>query len=107
MKARIPPTKNQRKIIMQETKRYAAEELKRQREGLTRRLFKTMLAGLHNEFGFGHERCLRAFKAFNEIIAHADDDEVYWEHIDQLVIDYLEIPFDRRDYTTNGKVDEQ
>lgn len=104
MKARIPPSKQQIKIIKQETERYAHEALEKQREGLIRRLFKTMIAGLHDEFGFGHDRCLRAFKAFNEIINHSDEDEVFWEHIDRMVIDDLKIPFEKRDYTDNGKV---
>ncbi len=33
-----------------------------------------------------------------------DTDEVFWEHIDRVVIDKLKLEFDRRDYTDNGKV---
>ena len=39
-----------------------------------------------------------------EIIEHSDTDEVFWEHIDRVVIDKLKLEFDRRDYTDNGKV---
>lgn len=107
MKARIPLSKKQRKFLEEEAERYITQnvekELDREREALIRRLFKTMIAALHNEFGFGHDRALKAFKAFNEVISHSDTDEVYWEKIDRLVIDYLKIPFEKRDYTDNGK----
>lgn len=39
-----------------------------------------------------------------EIIEHSDTDEVFWEHIDRVVIDKLKLEFDKRDYTDNGKV---
>lgn len=31
------------------------------------------------------------------------EDEIFWEHIDREVIDYLGFPFER-DYTDNGRV---
>lgn len=43
-------------------------------------------------------------EAMTEIIEHSDTDEVFWEHIDRVVIDKLKLEFDKRDYTDNGKV---
>lgn len=40
----------------------------------------------------------------DEIIEHSDTDEVFWEHIDRVVIDKLKLEFGKRDYTDNGKV---
>lgn len=54
-------------------------------------------------FGFGRDRCAKALKSMTETIKHSDTDEVFWEHIDRVVIDKLKLEFDRRDYTDNGK----
>ncbi len=80
MKARIPPKIP--KQLKQEAERIAksAYEQIREKENkdIARRVFKTMLYALH--------------------------DEVFWEHIDRVVIDKLKLEFDKRDYTDNGKV---
>lgn len=56
------------------------------------------------DFGFGRDRCAKALKSMTEIVEHSDTDEVFWEHIDRVVIDKLKLEFDKRDYTDNGKV---
>lgn len=58
---------------------------------------------MHNEFGYGLTRISRLFNRFTEVLENSDKDEVYWEHIDRVVIDELELPFER-DYTNNGQV---
>lgn len=106
MKARIPPKIP--KQLKQEAERIAknAYEQIREKENkdITRRVFKTMLYALHKDFGFGRDRCAKALKSMTEIIEHSDTDEVFWEHIDRVVIDGLKLEFDKRDYTDNGKV---
>jgi hypothetical protein len=106
LKARIPPKIP--KQLKQEAERIAknAYEQIREKENkdITRRVFKTMLYALHQDFGFGRDRCAKALKSMTEIIEHSDTDEVFWEHIDRVVIDKLKLEFDRRDYTDNGKV---
>lgn len=106
MKARIPPKIP--KQLKQEAERIAksAYEQIREKENkdITRRVFKTMLYALHKDFGFGRDRCAKALKSMTEIIEHSDTDEVFWEHIDRVVIDKLKLEFDKRDYTDNGKV---
>lgn len=105
MKARIPPKIP--KQLKQEAERIAknAYEQIREKENkdITRRVFKTMLYALHKDFGFGRDRCAKALKSMTEIIEHSDTDEVFWEHIDRVVIDKLKLEFDKRDYTDNGK----
>lgn len=106
MKARIPPKIP--KQLKQEAERIAksAYEQIREKENkdITRRVFKTMLYALYKDFGFGRDRCAKALKSMTEIIEHSDTDEVFWEHIDRVVIDKLKLEFDKRDYTDNGKV---
>lgn len=77
---------------------------KKENKDITRKVFKTMLYALHKDFGFGRDRCAKALKSMTEIIEHSDTDEVFWEHIDRVVIDKLKLEFDKRDYTDNGKV---
>lgn len=106
MKARIP-VKLKREAIT-EINRLADREYQRVKEkeinDLTRRIFKTMIFALYQDFGFGRDRCAKALKSMTEIIEHSDTDEVFWEHIDRVVIDKLKLEFDKRDYTDNGKV---
>lgn len=103
MNARIPPSAKElrraRQIAEIEYKKVAQKE----RDGMARRIIKTMIFCLNKEFGFGVGRCARAFRAFTEHMDTSKDDEVYWEHIDRVVIDQMGLPFER-DYTDRGKV---
>lgn len=106
MKARIPV--KLKREAMAEINRLADREYQKVKNkeinDLTRRIFKTIVFALHKDFGFGRDRCAKALKSMTEIIEHSDTDEVFWEHIDRVVIDKLKLEFDKRDYTDNGKV---
>lgn len=106
MKARIPV--KLKKEAMAEINRLADREYQKVKDkeinDLTRRIFKTIVFALHKDFGFGRDRCAKALKSMTEIIEHSDTDEVFWEHIDRVIIDKLKLEFDKRDYTDNGKV---
>jgi hypothetical protein len=106
LKARIPV--KLKREAMAEINRLADREYQKVKDkeiaDATRRIFKTMIFALYQDFGFGRDRCAKALKSMTEIIEHSDTDEVFWEHIDRVVIDKLKLEFDRRDYTDNGKV---
>lgn len=106
MKARIPV--KLKKEAMAEINRLADREYQKVKDkeiaDATRRIFKTIVFALHKDFGFGRDRCAKALKSMTEIIEHSDTDEVFWEHMDRVVIDKLKLEFDKRDYTDNGKV---
>jgi bacterioferritin-associated ferredoxin len=106
LKARIPV--KLKKEAMAEINRLADKEYQKVKDkeiaDATRRIFKTIVFALHKDFGFGRDRCAKALKSMTEIIEHSDTDEVFWEHIDRVVIDKLKLEFDKRDYTDNGKV---
>jgi hypothetical protein len=106
LKARIPV--KLKREAMAEINRLADREYQKVKDkeinDLTRRIFKTIVFALHKDFGFGRDRCAKALKSMTEIIEHSDTDEVFWEHIDRVVIDKLKLEFDKRDYTDNGKV---
>lgn len=74
------------------------EYLDGQKEQTMRRIFKIMCVALHDEqFGFGHNRMAKLIAKISEISAEAEHDEIYWNHIDQVVIDELKLPFDKED----------
>lgn len=106
MKARIPV--KLKREAMAEINRLADREYQKVKDkeiaDATRRIFKTIVFALHKDFGFGRDRCAKALKSMTEIVEHSDTDEVFWEHIDRVVIDKLKLEFDKRDYTDNGKV---
>lgn len=102
MKARIPLTNRQKKDMMPEIEMYARRAVTKERDDLTRRLFKVILIALHEEFGFRKVKLARAIYKMNEIIKRSDTDEVYWEHIDRVIIDKMKLDF-VRDYTEKGK----
>lgn len=105
MKARVPVPLNsrQKKILHEEIVREYEKTVKRERDNMTRRIIKVILFVLHSEFGFGIGRCAKAFNAFTKAFEESDQDEVFWEHIDRVVIDKLGIRFER-DYTEKGSV---
>jgi hypothetical protein len=106
LKARIPV--KLKREAMAEINRLADREYQKVKDkeinDLTRRIFKTIVFALHKDFGFGRDRCAKALRSMTEIVEHSDTDEVFWEHIDRVVIDKLKLEFDKRDYTDNGKV---
>ena len=85
MRARIKPadilSRDQKSAI----KAYAKEEFTKQAQGSVRRIFKLMCLSLHEEFGFGKDRCNRLIKRINELAAEHETDEVYWAHVDRVM----------------------
>ena len=106
MRARIPVTCAQQRRIHDQMVLEYRKVADQEREDVTRRIIKTMIYCLNKEFGFGVGRCARAFNAFAEHLERSRDDEVFWEHIDRVVIDQMKIPFER-DYTDRGRASSQ
>ena len=100
MKARIPV--KLKKEAMAEINRLADREYQKVKDkeiaDATRRIFKMIVFALYKDFGFGRDRCAKALKSMTEIIEHSDTDEVFWEHIDRVVIDKLKLNL------TNGTI---
>ena len=105
MKARTPyfrTAKEKRMIrdeVMTEWRKIEAEELRK----MAQRCLKIFLLVLHRDHGFGKKRANDFYKACGELLAGSQDDEVFWEHVDRVVIDYLGITEFERDYTVKGK----
>ncbi len=104
MKARINiVTSAQRKVIKQEIEKLYEEHAEAERNDMTRRILKTAVCVLNEQFGFGHDRAMKFISEFTKKLEESDRDIVFWEHIDRIVIDNLGLPFER-DYTNNGQV---
>ena len=108
MKARIPKISgNDRKRMLSEVEievKKAWEKVEEEKTiDITRRVLKTIIYKLNTEYGYGIKRISRLFNSFTKMLEEANKDEVYWEHIDRVVIDKLGLPFER-DYTNNGQV---
>ena len=58
---------------------------------------------MNEKYGFGTKRLAALVDDFTAKLDESSKDEVFWEHIDKVVIDNLGIPFER-DYTDRGRV---
>lgn len=94
MKARLPIDRNTQKRIKEEVKKYYDKE----GEGQSRRTFKLLFVVLHQHFGFGTKRIERIMEKVADLSLQRKEDEVFWSHIDMLLIDYLKLPLEREDY---------
>ena len=108
MKARIPKISgNDRKRMLSEVEievKKAWEKVEEEKTiDITRRVLKTIIYTLNTEYGYGIKRITRLFNSFTKMLEESSKDEVYWEHIDRVVVDKLGLPFER-DYTNNGQV---
>lgn len=108
MKARIPKISgNDRKRLLSEVEievKKAWEKVEEEKTiDITRRVLKTIIYTLNTEYGYGIKRISRLFNSFTKMLEESRKDEVYWEHIDRVVVDKLGLPFER-DYTNNGQV---
>lgn len=108
MKARIPKISgNDRKRMLSEVEievKKAWEKVEEEKTiDITRRVLKTIIYKLNTEYGYGIKRITRLFNSFTKMLEESSKDEVYWEHIDRVVIEKLGLPFER-DYTNNGQV---
>ena len=108
MKARIPKISgNDRKRMLSEVEievKKAWEKVEEEKTiDITRRVLKTIIYKLNTEYGYGIKRITRLFNSFTKLLENSNNDEVYWEHIDRVVVEKLGLPFER-DYTNNGQV---
>jgi len=85
----------QRNYLNNYNKVAAEKAVQKEREKICRRFFKLSITVLHDEFMFGTERSARFINKVSELLLQTDEDEIFWEHIDQLVIDRLDLPFER------------
>lgn len=90
MKARMPVNAKTKKLILAEVE----AEMKRQRRDMTRRFFKLPCIALHELYGFGYLRLGTVVERITELADEHDQDEVFWAHVDRVLIHELKLGFD-------------
>jgi hypothetical protein len=63
-----------------------------------RRYVKLSIVALREQFGFGHDRAADFLGTISRLADEAGKDEIFWEHIDEVVIGELKLQFPREDY---------
>ena len=94
MKARLPINNKMKRQVRQEV----SKEYERQGQATARRIFKLMCAVYNELYGHGKVRCMRAIERISWLSAKHKDDEVFWAHIDRVVIEQMGVEFEREDY---------
>lgn len=93
MKARVPIQKKLPRKTLLEVEGYAKEVVDRYEQDCMRRFFKIACLTLNKEFGFGKSKLTRFIIDAGE--KSSEKDEIFWWHLDQLLIDKMGIPFER------------
>ncbi len=84
--------------MKQYVKEQVEQEQKEQYVDSIHRLLKLVFVTLHQEFGFGKKRLAFFQDRFYQMLMESTRDELYWWHMDQIVIDQLGIDFKREDF---------
>lgn len=95
MKARIPSSAKITKKQMKAAESYSRQVVKADQERILRRYFKLMCYVLNRDFGFGSKRCLSVIGGISRLSAEHDRDEIFWEHLDRVIIDEMKLDFER------------
>lgn len=66
--------------------------------GLMRRCYKTMAIALNEQFGFGKSRLMKLFDRTSDIAKTREHDEIYWHHVDNVLINQIGLEFERENY---------
>jgi len=97
MRSRLPAvnriTNSQRKALVE----FAEKEIEERTQDRIRKILKLMCYTLNREYGYGKHRLTTTCLGIEKISLEKDDDEVFWAHIDRVVIDELGMEFDREE----------
>lgn len=105
MKARMSyfRTAKEKRMVRDEVMvEYRKIEEEKRRE-MAERCLKIFIYVLNRDHHFGKKRANEFYEACGTLLAEAYNDEVFWEHVDKVVIDYLGMTEFGRDYTVKGK----
>ena len=95
MKARIPNSAKLTKKQLQAAESYSRQVVKADQERLLRQYFKLMCYVLNRNFGFGSKRCLAVINGISRLSAEHDQDEIFWEHLDRVIVDEMKLDIKR------------
>ena len=91
-------TSKQRKELDEYVKNKGLEIYQTESVGDFRRYYKLVAIALNNKFGFGKKRILEVFDKISELSKQREQDEVFWAHMDKIVINQIGLEFERENY---------
>lgn len=97
MKARVPVSKKVKEEMLKQAKMLVQDTMDEQKEQIVRRVLKLVCYVMHAHNGWGHKRCSRLVNQVDELVKEADEDSLFWEHLDRVVVDYLNLGFEREE----------
>lgn len=95
MKAKILPGQLMSKQVKDNYQRYVNRLAETQNKTNVNRLLKIAFVALYQELGLDKDSLLKFHCAFQNLLAEAAKDELYWWHIDQVVCDEIGIAFQK------------
>lgn len=102
MKVRFSPlfnlTNKQQKEINEYMAQRAMNIYNEEATGLIRRCYKTFAVALHQKYGFGRNRLLQLMDELKDISKLRKSDDVFWKHMDDIIINEIKLDFDREKY---------
>ena len=96
-------TSKQRKELDEYVKNKGLEIYQREAAEDFRRYYKLVAIALNNKFGFGKKRILEVFDEISELSRQREQDEVFWAHMDKIVINQIGLEFERENYNDLDK----
>ncbi len=94
MKCRIPPKKQISTKTLKACRNYI-EELEKE---IIVKAIKLFCVVLHNDYKFGLKRLNEITAKVSELAKDYVTDEIFWEHVDKLLIDKLNMDFKYEKY---------
>ena len=82
---------------------YIKTEVNRTKNEEMARFLKIICATLHQKFGFGGKRLTKLVFDAQEFMLENKGNEIFWDRLDELLIDKLGIPVEREDYEEREK----
>lgn len=90
-------TKAEKDRVNELAKQRVAEWLKKNEEGLSRRVLKLICVALNDEYGFGKDRLAKLIATVDNIAKEWNENQIFWVDIDRR-IKQIGLPFEDENY---------
>lgn len=91
-------SKAERKELNKYILKRAKEMYDRDMLGCMGRCYKLFVTVLHIKYGFGKQRIMDILKELNSVNMKRKNDQIFWKHIDDVIVDELKIDLPRENY---------
>lgn len=82
------------KYIFEQGMKVYNDEMK----GCMGRCYKLLVTVLHIKYGFGKQRIMDILKELNSVNMQRKNDQIFWKHIDDVIVNELKIDLPRENY---------